>query len=130
MKLKYCLIINHSPYNNQKSYIAFQFATALINCGHYINSIFLYQDGVCNIANITLPNDEINLFNKWQILLNKYKVPMYVCINSIERRGIIQNIKNNLKISLYNGYHKFGFKITGLIDLAKSIAKSDRCIQF
>ncbi|AIN47407.1 sulfurtransferase complex subunit TusD [Candidatus Palibaumannia cicadellinicola] len=129
-KLDYCLLITGPAYGNQRASSALQFAEALLNCGHGINTIFFYQDGVYNANYFIAPaNDEINLVQSWLKFAAKYKVSLNLCVSAGLRRGITETTQS-LQLDKFGDNLQPGFNLSGLSSLAEAILKCDRLIQF
>ena len=84
--MKFTIIVK-SPLVN--SYSALNFTIAAIKLNQAIPVIFFYQHGT-NIANafIDLPQDEINIQQKWQALAQNHGVQLVVCSASALRQGL------------------------------------------
>ncbi|OBX00189.1 sulfurtransferase complex subunit TusD [Gallibacterium genomosp. 1] len=126
--MRYLLSVTQPVYGSQASYLAYQFAQALLNAGHIIDQVFFSQSGVTNGNLFVYPaNDEINLVKQWQQLSNKYQFALNVCIAASQRRGVVNEAcssdgkQNNLAE---------GFVFTGLGEFSQAVLTVDRVITF
>ncbi|WP_070962842.1 sulfurtransferase complex subunit TusD [Vibrio sonorensis] len=129
-QLTYTLVVNGGVYGRQSSKTAYQFATALIQQGHKLVSVFFYQDGVTNGSQLTVPaNDEFDLNKAWRTLAEQNKVQLETCVAAALRRGIVSEQEASQhglpQSSLSDGFHQ-----AGLGSLAQALLSQDRVIQF
>ncbi|WP_422667572.1 sulfurtransferase complex subunit TusD [Buchnera aphidicola] len=128
--MSYTILVTGSAYGTQNASSAFLFCKSIIKLNHILYSIFFYCDGVYNSNRMIQPAvDEFNLMQAWKMLNKKYNIKLYVCISSALRRGIIEDKKNS-GLDIEKGNIDTSFQVSGLIELADSIQKSDRTIQF
>jgi tRNA 2-thiouridine synthesizing protein D len=117
--LRYTLICNCAPYSQQGARSAYHFATALINKGHTINSIFFYGLGIFNTNGASqVASDELNVTHSWQALAKNHQIPLKVCSSAAERHGLTGT-------SLLEPA-----TLTGLGDLMGDLTNSERVIVF
>ncbi|ABF14361.1 sulfurtransferase complex subunit TusD [Candidatus Palibaumannia cicadellinicola] len=123
-------MITGPAYGNQRASSALQFAQALLNYGHYIKTIFFYQDGVYNANKFITPaSDEKNLLLAWEKLAIQHKVSLHICITAALRRGIIDDQQaRELNLSGFNLHSTF--KISSLSYFGQAVLHCDRLIQF
>lgn len=117
--MRYVLAIKSPVYGGQGAFLAYQFANALLECGHEISQIFFFQDGVSNGNGFVDPaSDEINLPEYWQNLAEIHRLPLHLCIAASQRRGINEQ---NLASS---------FVLAGLGEFSKAVLEADRLMTF
>lgn len=123
-------MVTGPAYGNQCSSSALQFTKALLACGHNLESVFFYQEGVYNANSLTLPaSDEIDIVRAWQDIAHKNKFHLYVCSAAALRRGVVDDIyAKKFNLSVYN--LQYGFKLSSLGYLAQVVLTCDRFIQF
>ncbi|MBD1557354.1 sulfurtransferase complex subunit TusD [Vibrio sp. S9_S30] len=128
--LTYTLVVNGGVYGTQSARHAYQFASALIEKGHTLVSVFFYQDGVYNGTQLSVPaNDEFNLAKAWQELAKRHGVRMETCVAAALRRGVVsQNEAEQHQLMQHNLAN--GFEQAGLGSLAEAMLTQDRVIQF
>ncbi|MEC5343866.1 sulfurtransferase complex subunit TusD [Brenneria populi] len=128
--LNYCLLVTGPAYGTQQASSALQFAQALLDEGHRLESVFFYREGVLNANQLTLPaNDEFDLVRAWQRLGRQHHVALNVCVAAALRRGVTDRQQaEQLKLSGAN--LQDGFTLSGLGELAQSVLTCDRVIQF
>lgn len=117
--MKYVLAIKSPIYGGQGSYLAYQFAEALLARQHDISQIFFFQQGVSHANALVEPaSDEFNLQQAWRILAKKHRLSLHLCIAAGQRRGII---KENLAEP---------FVLAGLGEFSKAVLEADRLMTF
>lgn len=128
--LKYCIFVNHSPYDTQNSFSALKFSDALISEGHFLNSVFFYNEGIYNGNLMVLQErDEVNFVSRWKNIKKKSGCKLNICISSANKRGLFDkktveySKKFNINLDKY-------FNLTSLVDFSKSVFFCDRLIQF
>ncbi|CAL4325374.1 Sulfurtransferase TusD [Buchnera aphidicola (Eriosoma grossulariae)] len=128
--MTYTIIVTGSPYDSQNSRSALFFSRALLSLKHRIDLIFFYGNGVLN-SNLMLSvaNNEVNLFDEWKKFYQDFQVPLYICINSSLKRGLLETEKSSLLGFKKSNIGDF-FKLSGFLELLNSIQKTDRFIQF
>lgn len=130
MKLRYCLLVTGPAYGTQQASAAYQFALALIACGHKLESIFFYREGVSNANQLTAPaSDEFDLVRAWQHLASEHQVALNVCIAAALRRGVVDDAEARNQ-GLEGANLQSGFNLTGLGSLAEAALIYDRMVQF
>ncbi|MFB6421750.1 MAG: sulfurtransferase complex subunit TusD [Candidatus Malihini olakiniferum] len=128
--LHYCLLVTGPGYGKQQASSALLFARALIMQGHFLDSVFFYQEGVLNGSKLISPaNDEFNLTQAWQHLGAKHQVALNICMAAALRRGITDSEQAKL-LNLPTSNLQSGFSLSGLGELAQSILTCDRVVQF
>lgn len=130
MGLHYTLVVTGPAYGTQQASSAYQFALALLNKGHILDSVFFYREGILNANQFTLPaDDEFDLVKAWQKLAESHHVALNVCVAAALRRGVID--KQEAGQNGFNCYNlQQGFTLSGLGSLAEAMLTSDRVIQF
>lgn len=116
--MKFGILVQNGPYNNQASDSAYHFVRAALNKGHEITGIFFYNDGVYNaISTMEPPTDDRHIGKRWSEIGAK-GVDIVICIAAGKRRGIVDSdIMPNMRIS-------------GLGQLIDMTLNSDRMISF
>lgn len=126
----YTILVTGSSYGVQNASTAFLFCKSLVKTKHKLYSVFFYCDGVLNANSMNTPAiDEFDLTKAWQKLSIQYNVKLYVCISAALRRGVIDD-KKIFNKNIEKGNLAYSFKLSGLTELAHSIKKCDRLIQF
>ncbi|WP_413285698.1 sulfurtransferase complex subunit TusD [Vibrio sp. MA40-2] len=130
MSLRYTLVVNGGVYGSQSARNAYAFATALLEKGHALVSVFFYQNGVTNGSKLIVPaNDEFDLTKAWQQLADKHNVRLETCVAAALRRGIVG--KQEAKQHQCDADNlATGFEPTGLGSLAEALLTQDRVVQF
>ncbi|GAB2927598.1 sulfurtransferase complex subunit TusD [Hafnia psychrotolerans] len=130
MKLRYCLLVTGPAYGTQQASAAYQFALALLACGHQIVSIFFYREGVLNGNQLSAPaSDEFDLVRAWQRLAVNNQIALNVCVAAALRRGIIDDAEAHNQGRDFANLQP-GFTLTGLGSLAEASLTCDRLVQF
>ena len=121
--MKIAVQLKEGPYNHQASDSAYFFIQAARKRGHEVVAVFLYNDGVYNIAkNAEPPQDDRNIQKRWSEL-GAEGVTIYACIAAAKRRGITSStIKDELIME--------NTEITGLGQLTTLGIESDRLVTF
>lgn len=128
--LTYTLVVNGSVYGSQAARTAYQFASALIEQGHQLVSVFFYQDGVTNGTALSVPaNDEFDLSKAWLSLAQSNQIRLETCVAAALRRGIISEDEAK-QHSLAQSNLAEGFVQAGLGSLAEAMLTQDRVVQF
>ncbi|RLA41444.1 MAG: sulfurtransferase complex subunit TusD [Gammaproteobacteria bacterium] len=128
--MKFTIVILGAPYSGETADTACRFAEAVIAQGHNIYRLFFYHDGVHNASSlVTLPQDEIQLPQRWQQLIDQYHLEAVVCIASALRRGVANDIEAR-RFGKPCGNLLEGFELAGIGELLDAAAHSDRLITF
>ncbi|VAX77034.1 Sulfurtransferase TusD [Serratia symbiotica] len=128
--MNYCVLVTGPAYGTQQASSAYQFASALLDKGHRMSSVFFYREGVLNANQLTAPaGDEFDLVRAWRQLAQQHSVRLNVCIAAALRRGV-----TNKKEARQQGLRTFnlqpGFTLIGLSALAEAFLSCDRIVQF
>lgn len=128
--LNYCLLVTGPAYGTQQASSALQFAQALLDEGHRLESVFFYREGVLNANQLTSPaNDEFDLVRAWRDIGREHHVALNVCVAAALRRGVADRQQaEQLKLGAAN--LQDGFALSGLGELARAVLTCDRVIQF
>lgn len=130
VSLNYCLMVTGPAYGNQRASSALQFAWELLDCGHHIDTVFFYQDGVYNANRLSMPaSDEVDLVRSWQSLAQQYQVALYACVAAALRRGVV-DAKQAVLCQHNNDNLQPSFQLKSLGRLVKAVLHCDRFIQF
>ncbi|CAL4043982.1 sulfurtransferase complex subunit TusD [Buchnera aphidicola] len=128
--MNYLVIVTGSAYGTENASTALLFSKALIDCGHELNSVFFYFNGVLNANKMIFPaDDEYNLVKAWEDFNDQFSIKLNICISAASRRGVISD-EQALRIGLQKGNLANGFQLAGLGALSEAIQKCDRIIQF
>ncbi|WP_394146498.1 sulfurtransferase complex subunit TusD [Vibrio atypicus] len=128
--LTYTLVVNGPLYGSQSARSAYQFATALIEQGHTLVSVFFYQDGVTNGSALSVPaNDEFDLAKAWHTLADEHKIRLETCVAAALRRGVISEDEAS-QHGLAQSNLAESFSQAGLGSLAEAMLTQDRVVQF
>ncbi len=129
-QLTYTLVVNGSIYGSQSARSAYQFASAVIEAGHKLVSVFFYQDGVTNGSALSVPaNDEFDLGKAWQVLAQEHHVRLETCVAAALRRGILSEDEAS-QHGLSQSNLASEFVQAGLGSLAEAMLTQDRVVQF
>jgi tRNA 2-thiouridine synthesizing protein D len=128
--MRFALMVTGPAYGSQQASSAYQFARALLDCGHELSSVFFYQDGVGNANTLTSPaSDEFDLVRAWQRLHDEYQVELHICVAAALRRGVVdENEAKQQNLPAAN--LQPGFALSGLGALAEAALTCDRMVQF
>lgn len=128
--MKYTLIIQSAPIDQQSSHSALRFARALLIAGHTIDRLFFYGAGVHNATSHSVaPQDELNLPDQWQQFITQHSLDAVVCIASAIRRGVINSAESS-RYDKRGDNLADGFDLSGLGQLVASAVESDRVVTF
>lgn len=130
MSLRYALLVTGPAYGSQQATSAWQFANALINKGHRLDSVFFYREGVHNANRLVSPaSDEFDIVRAWCELSKRHGIALNVCVAAALRRGVMGALEAQSK-SLAVDNLQSGFTLSGLGELAQAMLTVDRVIQF
>ncbi|MBW7981322.1 sulfurtransferase complex subunit TusD [Enterobacillus tribolii] len=128
--LRYALFVTGPAYGTQAASSAWQFARALIEAGHRLESVFFYREGVSNANQLTAPaSDECDLVRAWQQLAQEHEVTLNVCVAAALRRGVVSEDEAR-QLGLPAANLQPGFTLSGLGALAEAALRCDRIMQF
>ncbi|WP_437887664.1 sulfurtransferase complex subunit TusD [Phytobacter sp. V91] len=128
--MRFALMVTGPAYGTQQASSAYQFAQALLACGHELGSVFFYQDGVSNANALTSPaSDEFDLVRAWQSLHDEHQVELHICVAAALRRGVTDESEARLQ-GLGAANLQPGFSLSGLGALAEAALTCDRMVQF
>ncbi len=121
--MKIAIQLKEGPYNHQAADTAYNYIVAARKRGHDVFAVFMYHDGVYNIAkNTEPPQDDRHIPKRWSEL-GADGVTIYACIAAAKRRGITTStMKDELIIE--------NTEITGLGQLTTLAIDADRLISF
>ncbi|MGK9174304.1 sulfurtransferase complex subunit TusD [Yokenella regensburgei] len=128
--MRFALMVTGPAYGSQQASSAYQFARAVLDSGHELESIFFYQEGVSNANALTSPaSDEFDLVRAWQRLNHDHQVALHICVAAALRRGVTD--ENEAKQQgLPAANLQAGFLLSGLGALAEAALTCDRMVQF
>ncbi len=125
--MQYVIAITGDVYGKQSSFLAWQFACALLAKGHQIRQIFFMQNGVSHANKLISPaHDEENLLQRWQTFSETHQVPLHLCIAAAQRRGVVDALTSPCQTENLAS----PFVLAGLGEFSQAILKADRLIQF
>jgi len=109
---------------------ALRFAEAVVESGHKIVRLFLYQDGVQTASsNIVMAQDETDIARQWQQFIGQQQLDAVVCIASALRRGLLDEGEakryGKAAVNLNEPW-----QLSGLGQLHEAIQQSDRLVCF
>jgi len=109
---------------------ALRFAEAVVESGHKIVRLFLYQEGVQTASsNIVMAQDETDIARQWQQFIGQQQLDAVVCIASALRRGLLDEGEakryGKAAVNLNEPW-----QLSGLGQLHEAIQQSDRLVCF
>jgi tRNA 2-thiouridine synthesizing protein D len=118
---RFALLITSASFSNQTVASALVFANALLNSGHQLQQIFLYQDAVyAALQHIDLPSDEFNHSVLLSQFCQQHNIDLHYCITAAEKRGVVSD-----DLAAQQGYIA-----TGLAEFAMLLEDIDKLVQF
>ena len=130
MSLSFALLVTGPAYGSQQATSAWQFANALIEKGHRLESVFFYREGVHNANSLVSPaSDEFDLVRSWRELSQRHSVALNVCVAAALRRGVMDAQEAERQNRTVDNLQP-GFRLSGLGELAQAMLTVDRVIQF
>jgi tRNA 2-thiouridine synthesizing protein D len=118
---KLAVVVTTPPYSNL-SVTALDYVDTALKSGVEIVGVFFYQDGVIHAnQQVQIASDEFQCIKQWQVLQNKFKLPLHLCVTAAEKRGLSDEEPKNIHPS---------FTVSGLGELVELVNKSDRLVQF
>lgn len=130
MSLSFALLVTGPAYGSQQATSAWQFANALIEKGHRLESVFFYREGVHNANRLVSPaSDEFDLVRAWRELSQLHGVALNVCVAAALRRGVMDAQEAERQNQTVDNLQP-GFTLSGLGELAQAMLTVDRVIQF
>ncbi|WP_313084548.1 sulfurtransferase complex subunit TusD [Atlantibacter sp.] len=128
--MRFALMVTGPAYGTQQASSAYQFARAVIEEGHRVESVFFYREGVYNANQLTFPaSDEFDMVRAWQRLSEEQGVALHICVAAALRRGITDD-EQAQQHNLPGANLQPGFTLSGLGALAEAALTSDRMVQF
>ncbi|KGQ70133.1 tRNA 2-thiouridine(34) synthase TusD [Chelonobacter oris] len=124
--MRYVLQVTQPLYGGQGSALALQLAQTLLKCGHQLDQVFFYREGVYHGNAYTYPaSDEPNLLLQWQAFARQYQVRLNLCVAAAQRRGVVsaQSAVDGMQDNL-----AAGFEIAGLGEFTRAVLDADRLI--
>lgn len=90
--MKFTIVIHDAPYRTPAARSALRFCRALLGQGHEIYRLFFFRDGVHNLSPLAVvPQDEMDLFAGWQLLIREHGIDTVACVTSALKRGVIDS---------------------------------------
>ncbi|WNO60918.1 sulfurtransferase complex subunit TusD [Rheinheimera sp. MMS21-TC3] len=118
---RFALFITSASFNSQTISSALVFANALLEAGHQLKQVFLYQDAVyAALQHIDLPSDEFNHSLLLSRFCQQHAIGLHYCITAAEKRGVVSN-----ELAAQQGY-----MATGLAEFAILLEDIDKLVQF
>lgn len=128
--MKFAILVQGAPYASESCVTALHFAESVISQGHELVRVFFYEDGVLAATNLAAPpQDEIDIYARWQALAREHQVELVACIASCLRRGIIEPGEAN-RYDKPGSNLAEGFQISGLGQLIDAALTADRLVTF
>ena len=128
---KIAVVVTTSVIDN-KTVTAIEYVTAALEQGEGVIGVFFYQDGVLNAGqNVSIPSDEFQSTKAWQVLHERFNLPLYLCISAAEKRGL----SDQIPVTTDNGTTQMHsnmlpcFTISGLGELVELTTKADKVVQ-
>ena len=126
----FTVAVHGAPYAGFANHHALGFCESLLQQGHQLNRVFFYHEGVLTGLNSrVVPQDEVDVVQRWLDLKEQYAVELAVCIANALKRGVI----NESEQTRYNkpaATLRPEFDLVGLGQLIDAIANSDRYVEF
>lgn len=121
MKQKLAVVVTTPPFSNLTA-TAITYIEAAIEAGITVVGVFFYQDGVMHAnQQAQIASDEFQCLQQWQLLHQKFQLPLHLCITAAEKRGLSDEQPNNIHPN---------FTVSGLGELVELVNKADRLVQF
>ncbi|MDP2225888.1 MAG: sulfurtransferase complex subunit TusD [Moraxellaceae bacterium] len=126
--MNFALFVTAPPAHEQ-AFHALHFCEAAIRAGHRVERVFFYGDGVLHGNRlITPPQDEPSLLPRWQALAAN-GTELVICVAAALRRGVL-DADNARRFEREGDNLADGFLISGLGQLAESLATAERVVGF
>ena len=129
--MKYALAIHGAPYSSQAAEHALEFIEALLLCGHSVERVFFFHEGVYHGLNGQVPPQTVyksNLRPRWTTLQAR-NIELAVCIASGVKRGVVDAAEQQ-RYDLPSQSLIADFALVGLGQLITAIEESDRYVEF
>lgn len=124
--MRYVLCVKQPVYGSQGSFLAYQFAQALMEKGHQLTQIFFFQAGVSNGNGFVYPaNDEFHLQQAWQDFSQQHNVPLHLCVAAAQRRGVVDQ---HTALNQQSTNLAQGFVLAGLGEFNRAVLEAERVI--
>ncbi len=124
-ELKFTVMVNAGPHQNQAPVSALNFVKAALAEGHAIACVFFFFDGVHNASGFSAPpQDEADVCAQWSALAASENIELVYCATAGRRRGIAEDSDKR------RGTAGPMFTAGGLGRLSEAIAAADRFIVF
>ncbi len=126
-KLRYTLILTHSPSQLESNLSAQQLAVEILSAGDAIDRVFFYQDACFIGLNSQVPGQGLQAsYQGWVDLQSEHEVPLQVCIANSLRRGVLDKAEA-ARYQMVDNIHP-SFQLVGLGEIAEACQSSDRII--
>ncbi|MDV2858923.1 MULTISPECIES: sulfurtransferase complex subunit TusD [Oceanimonas] len=128
--LRFALLITGPCYGSQAAADALRFASAVLEQGHVLDSVFFYQEGVHNGSRLVQPaSDEFDVHRAWVTLAERHQLTLDLCVAAALRRGLCDD-SCAAEAGLGTGNVAAPFRLSGLGALAQAALTADRVVQF
>lgn len=128
--MKFGILVNEGPYQQQAADSAYQFARAVLAAGHELHRVFFYHDGVNNGTRLTTPpQDDRHVVDRWSQLAADHGVDLVVCVAAAQRRGVVDSGEAKRHGKDADNLAP-GFRISGLGQLVETAMEADRMVTF
>jgi tRNA 2-thiouridine synthesizing protein D len=128
--MKIAIVVYGSPSGSQAAATAYRYVSAALERGHEIYRVFFYGEGVHTATALAAPpQDETDLFHRWQSLGKAHDLDLVVCIAAALRRGICDPAEARRHEKPASNLAP-GFELSGLGQLVDAAIHSDRLITF
>ena len=126
----FTVAVHGAPYAGFANHHALGFCESLLQQGHQLNRVFFYHEGVLTGLNSrVVPQDEVDVVQRWLDLKEQYAVELAVCIANALKRGVI-NASEQTRYNKPAATLRPEFELVGLGQLIDAIAHSDRYVEF
>lgn len=128
--MRYTIVIQSSANNLETALSALSFAQSVVECGHVIERVFFYANGVDYAqAYRQSPADEFAPHTQWKQFIQLHRIDAVVCVGATSRRGMF-DAEQAGKVDNTPATIDDAFVVSGLGQLIAACAESDRCITF
>lgn len=128
--MKFAIQINHSPYQSNKAYSAYQFICAALARGHQIIRVFFYHDGIYHAFKYAIVSDENIAYPQlWSQLAQDYHLDLVVCVSAAQRRALLTAEETHYQGKKDNDLAE-GFRLAGLGQWVEATLLADRFLVF
>ncbi|WP_119395624.1 sulfurtransferase complex subunit TusD [Salinibius halmophilus] len=118
----FTLVVKALPNQRQAAKTAWRFASALLNNGQTISSVFFYGEGVLTALPYADPaENEWHAQVAWQTLAEQAGFALQVCATAAQRHGLVKDEQPQLAP---------GFEMASLVDLTQAELAGNKVVYF